>query len=328
MRVTLASVFHWRRAIAQGFVEASLTPNRSGGSHGALLGLAAEQPHPTATRALNLGVAAPRLSFQAPRLGSQAPRRVVCMAANSKMDSTSDRLVGRMFAIAMIACSAATTVGCTDGPLFQLKKLSPWHQREWRKDRELGPTYSQRIGELELLESRIASMPDAEQEKWAGILEKIVTSDTSPEMRARAAGVLALTDTEAATRALNAASTDEVEKVRLAVCRAWGTRRGDQARDMLMSLAQTDESADVRQAALASLGHFDSKEVRELLAESLDNKSPAIQQQAVVSLRTLTGRDYGGDFDAWKRYIGGENVAEPEAPSMTARLMQSLPWTR
>lgn len=250
------------------------------------------------------------------------------MAANSKMDSTRNRPVVRMFAIAMMACTAATTAGCTDGPMFQLKRISPWHQREWRRDRELGPTFSQRLEELELLESQVASMPEPDREKWAGVLEKIVTSDTSAEMRARAAGVLALTDSEATLRGLNAASTDEVEKVRLAVCQAWGKRRDEHARDMLLSLAKADESDDVRQAALASLGNFNSPEVRAMLVESLDNKSPAIQQQAVVSLRTLTGRDYGGDFDAWKRYVGGEEVAEPAPATMTARLMQALPWVK
>lgn len=250
------------------------------------------------------------------------------MAANSKMDSTPSRSVGRMFAIAMMACSAAASAGCTDGPLFQLKKMSPWHQREWRRDRQLGPTFSQRLEQLELLESQLASMPPAEREKWAGMLEKIVTTDTSPEMRARSASVLAMIDSEAAIRGLNAASTDSVEKVRLAVCRAWGKRDDEHARDMLLSLAKTDESDDVRQAALASLGNFDTQDVRAMLVESLDNKNPAIQQQAVVSLRTITGRDYGGDFDAWKRYVGGEDVAEQEPDSLTARLMQSIPWTK
>ena len=250
------------------------------------------------------------------------------MAANSNRDSTFNRLVARMFVIAVVAQSAVSTIGCTDGPLFQLKKLSPWHQREWRRDRELGPTYSQRLEELALLKSQVASMPDGERQKWAPLLEKIVTSDTSPELRAQVAPVLALIGGEAADRGLNAASTDEVEKVRLSVCKAWATRRDDHARDMLLSLAKTDESDDVRQAALGGLGNFDNAEVRAMLAEALDHKNPAIQQQAVVSLRTMTGRDFGGDFDAWKRYLNGEPVADAEQPSMTARVMQSLPWTK
>lgn len=239
-----------------------------------------------------------------------------------------NRLAGRAFVAALAAQCLASAAGCTDGPLFQLKKLSPWHQREWQRDRELGPTYSQRLDELQLLKSRMASMPEAEKQNWGRLLEKIVTSDTSPEMRAQAAQVLAMAGGEAADRGLNAASADEVEKVRLAVCKAWGTRRDEHARDMLLSLAKTDESDDVRQAALGALGNFDDAEVRAMLAEALDHKNPAIQQQAVVALRNMTGRDFGGDFDAWKRFLGGEQVPEREPESLTARVLESLPWTK
>lgn len=250
------------------------------------------------------------------------------MAANSNTNSTPHRLAGRMFVIAVVAHCTVSAIGCTDGPMFQLKKMSPWHQREWRRDRELGPTYSQRLAELDLLKARIASLPAHDKQKWAVELEKIVTTDTSPELRAQAAQVLAQTEGEAADRGLNAASTDKVEKVRLAVCKAWGARRDEHARDMLLSLAKTDESDDVRQAALAALGNFDDTEVREMLVDALDHKNPAIQQQAVVSLRTMTGRDFGGDFDAWKRFVNGEMVAENEPVSLTARVMQSLPWSK
>ncbi len=218
--------------------------------------------------------------------------------------------------------------GCADGPMFQLKKLSPWHQREWRRDRELGPTYSQRLDELTLLNNQIASYPPEQQQQWAERLEVIVTKDTSPEMRARAARVIAKIDSEATLRALNKASTDEIEKVRLAVCDAWGVRKTDQARDMLLSLAATDESDDVRQAAIRSLAEFDSPEVRSQMASALEHKNPAIQQQAVVSLRKITKRDFGGDFEAWKRYLDGEDVPDPEPVSFTARVMQSLPLPR
>ena len=250
------------------------------------------------------------------------------MAANSNTDRTLNRLVGRMFVIAVVAQGAVSTMGCTDGPMFQLKKLSPWHQREWARDRELGPTFSQRLDELELLKGQVAGMSETEKQKWAPLLERIVIDDTSPEMRAQAAQVLALVGGEAADRGLNAASADKVEKVRLAVCKAWGTRRDGPARDMLLSLAQSDESDDVRQAALAALANFNDAEVRELLVQSLDHKNPAIQQQAVVSLRTLTGRDFGGDFESWKRFVSGENVTEAEPASLTARVMQSLPWSK
>ncbi len=33
-----------------------------------------------------------------------------------------------------------------------MKKMNPYYRKEWQKDRELGPTYAQRVEELELLE--------------------------------------------------------------------------------------------------------------------------------------------------------------------------------
>ncbi|MCC6510684.1 MAG: HEAT repeat domain-containing protein [Pirellulaceae bacterium] len=246
------------------------------------------------------------------------------MAASRSKGSRLSRTVRRCL-MTTIVSGLFMSAGCADGPMFHMKKLSPWHQRDWRRDRELGPTYSQRLGELALLKSRIASYSPDEQQRWAGQLENIVTKDTSPEMRAQAARVLAQIDSESTIRALNAASKDDVEKVRLAVCEAWGVRNSEHARDMLLSLAQTDESDDVRQAAIAALGGFDAPEVRSLLAESLEHKNPAVQQQAVVALKKMTGRDFGGDFDAWKRYLDGEDVPEPEPVSFTARVLQSLP---
>jgi HEAT repeat protein len=218
--------------------------------------------------------------------------------------------------------------GCADGPLYQMKHLSPWHQAEWKRDRELGPTFGQRMAELDLLAARLPGMSPDEQQQWALLLERIATKDTSPEMRSRAVTVMSKLDGEIATRALNVASTDEVEKVRLAACRAWAEQQTPQARDMLMSLARTDESVYVRQAAIRSMGQFKDAEVRTALASALDDKNPAVQQQAVVALRSVTGRDFGGDLDAWRQFVETGDASEPEPLSMTAWLTKSLPWAR
>ncbi len=101
-----------------------------------------------------------------------------------------------------LVVSVLLLCGCADGPLFQMKKLSPWHRREWQRDRELGTTYSQRLDELSLLEKQLAGYPPDQQQVWAERLETIVTKDTSPEMRARAARVIAKVDSESTVRAL------------------------------------------------------------------------------------------------------------------------------
>ncbi len=67
--------------------------------------------------------------------------------------------------------------------------MTPSHRREVARDRALGVTFTQRLDELALQDSRLPSYPPDQQQQWAAHLETIVTQDTSSEMRARAARV-------------------------------------------------------------------------------------------------------------------------------------------
>ncbi len=70
--------------------------------------------------------------------------------------------------------------GCMDGPFYAMKKMNPYYRKEWQKDRELGPTYTQRIEELELLEKRLADYAPDDQLRWAMQLEQLIQSDRAP----------------------------------------------------------------------------------------------------------------------------------------------------
>ncbi len=237
-----------------------------------------------------------------------------------------NRVISCCLILGTLALASGGLSGCTDGPFYHMKKANPYYQSQWKKDRELGPIFADRLKELELLNSQLAIMPPGEQEQWAAQLSAIVQKDPSSEMRARAVAAIAQLPSAAAVTALNFASGDDVEKVRLAACRAWKTRGDEAARDMLLSLAQTDESTSVRQAAIDGLSVFkDEAEVRSNLTSLLSDRSPAIQYQVAQSLKTMTGRDYGGDFDAWKRFMEGENVPEPPPLSTAERVWNSLP---
>jgi len=219
--------------------------------------------------------------------------------------------------------------GCVDGPFYAMKRANPYFQREFKKDRELGATFEDRLEHLDRLQAKLPTMDAAEQATWATQLEKIIRSDRSSEMRARAVTTIAQMPSEAAVRALNAASADDVEKVRLAACKAWKLRGDTAARDMLLSLAvKSSETTSVRQAALDGLSVFDHPDVRNQLTASLDDPSPAIQYQVAQTLKSMTGRDYGGDFESWKQYMAGNDVPEPAPKSMTAVIMEALPINR
>ena len=224
---------------------------------------------------------------------------------------------------------SALCVGCVDGPLYHLKRANPYFQSQWKKDRELGPTFEDRLKELSLLREQLPDMPSEEQQRWAAQLASIVQKDASSEMRCRAVDTLAEVQSPEVVSALNYASSDDVEKVRLAACAAWKRRADTPARDMLLSLAQSDESTSVRQAAIAALSVFpEDPEVRSALNGFLDDRSPAVQFQTAQTLKATTGRDYGGDFAAWKKFMSGENVPEPPPVSVAEKVWSALPSWR
>ena len=218
-------------------------------------------------------------------------------------------------------------VGCTDGWLHQMKSVNPYYLREWEKDRQRGTTFSERVAEIRLLQSQLGRMQAVEHQEWAEKLQRIVRSDPSAEMRALAVQTLAEIPGPVTVAALNLASTDSSEKVRLAACEAWKAVGGDAARDMLLTMAGSGkESPSVRRAATAALGAFgNDAEVKSTLASLLDDKSPALQYQAALSLKQVTGRDYGGDIQAWREFMQGQDVPEPER-SLMATFWETLQW--
>lgn len=216
-----------------------------------------------------------------------------------------------------------------DGPFYAIKRANPYFQAEYRKDRALGPIFEDRLSELDLLKSQLPTMDASKQSQWASQLEQIILADPSSELRSRAVVAVASIETEAALRALNAASSDEVEKVRLAACKSWQIRGDRAARDMLISMAsKPDETTSVRQAAIEALSTFNDEDVKQTLAVLLDDRSPAIQYQVAQSLKEMTGADYGGDFESWKQYMAGLNPPLPEPKSMTAQVWDALPKWR
>lgn len=217
----------------------------------------------------------------------------------------------RMISVLAFGLGTCVLCGCHDGPFYAMKKVNPYFLSKWRADRELGPTFEDRIQELKQLNERIASLNPIEQEEWNVRLEKIIQQDPSPEIRSWGVRCLAQIDSPASTRSLNLASTDEVEKVRLIACEAWKVRGGAPATNMLLSLAKEDESNSVRQAAIESLASFNEPAVLQSLGTLLDDQSPAIQVSAATSLASMTGRDFGVDVKAWQSELQTMGISLP-----------------
>lgn len=217
----------------------------------------------------------------------------------------------------------ATLSGCTDGPFFQLKKINPYIQSQWKKDREKTVVYSQRMDEMRLLKRQLPSMNEEEQARWVATLDDVLKKETSPSLRREAVLTLAAVNQRSdALRTIVPIARDENETVRLAVVHALEKNNTSDSTATLLSLAQSDRSNNVRLTATKSLGQHKTNEVRQFLASKLEDRSTAMQYSASLALKEQTGKNYGGDIEAWKQYLQGDEVPEP--PVSIAERMQSM----
>lgn len=218
--------------------------------------------------------------------------------------------------------------GCIDGPMFQLKRLNPVIQNEWKKDRERGPVYSQHVEEMRWVKQRFRSMTSEEQLNWINTINGFVEKESSPELRREA--VLALGEVverpEATGTIINLAK-DRNDKVRLEVSKVLKKYPSPETTKTLLALAAADTSQSVRLAATESLGTHRSDEVKQFLSKQLNDRSPAMQYHASLALKDFTGKDFKGDVSLWKRYLAGEEV-EPPTASLAESMQSYIPFLR
>jgi len=218
--------------------------------------------------------------------------------------------------------------GCVDGPLYELKKLNPIIQRQWKEDRDRGPGYWQRVDEIRLVASQFPTMEANERAKWVNTVSLLVQTETSPELRREAVLALSRVMSEpGATEAVMKLSQDENEKVRLEVSKSLRNRVTPEATQTLLAMASSDSSENVRLSAIRSLGPHKSDEVKQFLAKQLNKSNPAFQESASVALRDYTGKDFKGDVAMWKRYLNGESV-EPNEPTLYETMQSYNPFRR
>jgi HEAT repeat protein len=205
-----------------------------------------------------------------------------------------------------------------DGPFYALNASMPWTQRAWQEDEKLGPTFTKRMEEFDVLENQIASLPSDEQERWANFLSEMIETETSPELRRRSVECMARIPGEIADEGLTKASEDQVEKVRIAACNAWRSRDNQTAEKMLVQIAVSDQSSSVRIAALEALGTTAGGSAKEAMEVALEDDDPAIQFQAIKALKNITGEDFGGDIEAWQKYLASSSGL-PDQPVLADR---------
>lgn len=197
-----------------------------------------------------------------------------------------------------------------DGPMFAIKRANPYYRAQWKEDEEKGVVFRQREDEIRKLHSQFPSMDAEEQGQWVAELAKIYDFETSPALRFDSVTALGKSTHPDVDAVLVRACSDESTKVRIAACKSLAGRQSTTASQMLATVAQSDKDTSVRSAALRSLGTFQTDDAKSILRKSLDEKSPAIQFAATEALKTMTGKDLGGDVDIWRQFLDGQPIDE------------------
>lgn len=225
-------------------------------------------------------------------------------------------------AISLAASIAAVCLGgCSGDPFMDLVSLNPWRREEWEADEQFGMNPHTRLHELDLLCERAAGLPSDEQERVSKDLAIQLRDEKNAMFRARMVRALGEMKTASAREALTTASTDPSSTVRIAACDAWGRQRGPQALEALAQIVGSDTDLDVRMAATRALGSLEDPGAVRPLGLVLDDADPALQHRAMLSLREVSGQDYGLDVAAWRQFARGEQP-QYEAPSVAERLRE------
>lgn len=213
--------------------------------------------------------------------------------------------------------------GCADGPFAELAIVNPYYRSEWRKDEALGPTFHAQLAEVRAIRQNPGTLSPDEQSRVVQLLANIVHE--SPNTILRSEAVLAigeLASSQTLPTLEYAAAADEPD-VRIAACKALARQGGPAALAAIANLVETDTDLDVRLAGTTELAKFQDQRAVQTLAVALNDKDPALQHQAVQSLKSVTGQHYGDSIPAWREYVAGRTPTRPNQPSVAERMLRS-----
>ncbi len=184
-------------------------------------------------------------------------------------------------------------------------------------------TPQDRHKELVQLAKDAGDKSPAEQERIVAELAKEIQHEEDAMARRQILRTLAEYRTPLALAILQAGLKDTDFEVRRIACKSIGKQGGPQAVQALTQVANSDTEADVRIAAVKALGETADKAAIAPLAEALIDPNPAIQFRAQESLRTVSGRDYGNNVQAWREYAKTGTTTAEEI-SFAERIRRSI----
>jgi hypothetical protein len=220
----------------------------------------------------------------------------------------------RLHAIAVLLFTFCCVLGCARDGGDSQAFLFPWQERPEKIPGVKTP--QERISELKTIAaSRTPAAGLSEQ------LAKEIQQEQDPMVRQHIVRALARMPDARAAAVLHAGLEDPEKNVRIACCHVWGERGGPEAVQELTTVLEAESDVDVRMAAAKALGETKNAAAVQPLASVLADNDPAIQRRAIESLKSVSGKDYGYDVQAWRQYAAGEPV-QTEPVSIAERLRQ------
>jgi hypothetical protein len=184
-------------------------------------------------------------------------------------------------------------------------------------------TPKERLQALNRLSERASRATPEEKHRIAAGLARAYRQEEDAALRAEIVRTLGRYPTPTTGEVLRQAVTDPEADVRSAACEALAQQGGPDAVDLLSSLVRGDVDQDVRLAATKALGQTKDPRAKEALKYALTEGNPALQRQAMLALREITGQDFGGNAKKWREYLEGGHP-EPERRLWIADRLQDL----
>ena len=214
---------------------------------------------------------------------------------------------------------AVESLGCT---------LMPWPSWiPWAGETPERTSYgvpSARVERWRLLGERVHRASSDEQQQLAVDLIEQFSHESDPLVREQMVQTAAAFAPPLGSDMLMAALEDDQVQVRVRCCDALGRRGGVDDLAMLSETLRVDTDVDVRLAATRALGNFKehNQKAVQALVVALDDRDPALQYRAMLSLRNVTGRNMGNDVRRWRAFVVGEHPETCKPVSLAERFQR------
>jgi hypothetical protein len=222
----------------------------------------------------------------------------------------------RASALALRGCAVAALVVLSGCQSFFGYRGWPYPEH----DRTSFHTPSMRIDTVQQFASRSDGTDSQEQREYTDQLARQIQIEPDPLVRQAIIRATGEFRTPLAYQILEAGLRDESSQVRIACCESLGKRAETRCVAALGGVVRDDENKDVRLAAVEALGHIKDPSAVKAVAAALEDRDPAMQFVGVQSMKSITGKDYGGNVETWRQVAVGANVPEPPAPSIAERI--------